>query len=172
MRNKEYTFHMSEEYLNKSYEKIRLQAESFYTTIGEVECPYFNDTVAFNSKGIKHIKFKKDTVARSHSDQFIRLKNINLAPRIINKSKTLQEYKETKCFEEKKAGGKREMVLQEVKYFAFIAILKDDLGRLQRLKIVVKQVANGKPYFWSIIPFWKSNRELSRQMHSGNPEID
>lgn len=157
---------------NKQFENIRSSAEEFYGSVGEVECPYFNDVVAFNAKGIKHIKFKREKVARSHADQFMRFKYIRLAPRVIEKSKTLQEFKEGKSFEESKSHNGRTKVLQDVRYFGFIAILKDDLGRLTRLKVVVKQVGGGRPYFWSIIPFWKNNKELNRQMHSGNLEED
>ncbi len=157
---------------NKLFEKTLADAESFYDSVNEVDCPYFNDVVAFNIKGIKHIRFKREKVARSHADQFMRLKYIRLAPRVIEKSKTLQEYKEAKSFEETKSGGERVKTLQDVKYYGFIAILKDDLGRMTRLKVVVKQVGGGKPYFWSIIPFWKNNKDLDRQMHSGNLEED
>jgi len=157
---------------NLLFEKTLTEAEAFYDSINDVECPYFNDVVAFNLKGIKHIRFKKEKVARSHADQFMRLKYIRLAPRVVEKSKTLQEYKQAKCFEELKSDGKRVKTLQEVRYYGFIAILKDELGRMTRLKVVVKQVAGGKPYFWSIIPFWKNNKDLDRQMHSGDLEED
>jgi hypothetical protein len=85
---------------------VRSEAEARYSLFGEVECPFFNDTVSFNAKGIKHLKFKRDTIARSRQDQFLRLKNIHLAVRIVEKSKTLQEYKEDRCFEERKSVGK------------------------------------------------------------------
>ena len=155
---------------DKSFEKIKKEAEDWYDSIDEAECPYFNDVVAFNAKGLKHVKFKKDRVARTRSDQFIRLKNLKFSQRILEKSKTLQEYKEERCFEEKKSGNRRENVLQDVKYYGFVSIIKDDHG-MRRLKIIVKQVAGGKLYFWSIIPFWKSNRDIKR-MYSGNLEED
>jgi len=34
-------------------------------------------------------------------------------------------------------------------------------------------VENGKKIFWSIIPFWRMNREtMTRIFHDGNPEED
>ncbi|MDB5189337.1 MAG: hypothetical protein JWL82_294 [Parcubacteria group bacterium] len=160
---------LDEEKVDKNFEKVKLEAEEWYASVDEVECPYFNDTVAFNKKGITHIKFKKDKVARDRADQFMRLKHIRFAQRILEKSKTLQEYGEDRRLEEQKAEGKKELMLQDVKYYGFVAIIKDDFG-LKRLKIIVKQVGGGKPYFWSIIPFWKRNKEL--KLHAGDLEED
>jgi len=47
------------------FEKIRDQAEEFYKTIGQIYCPYFGAPVAFNAKGLRHLKFKSDQQARS-----------------------------------------------------------------------------------------------------------
>lgn len=155
--------------LDKNFEKVKAEAETWYESVDEVHCPYLNQTVAFNKKGITHTKFKKDGVARSRSDQFMRLKHLQFAYRILEKSRTLQEYKEGKVFEEVKSNKKREKVLQDAKYYGFMAIVSDQ-GRMKRFKIIVKQVGGGKPYFWSIIPFWTSNKEL--KIHSGDMEED
>jgi hypothetical protein len=40
----------------------------------------------------------------------------------------------------------------------------------KRLKIVVREIEGGNKHFWSVIPFWKNNKEL--KMHSGNLEED
>lgn len=158
-----------EEKFDKNFEKAKAEAESWYDSVDEVHCPFLNEAVSFNKKGITHIKFKKDGVARSRSDQFMRLKHIRYAYRILERSRTLQEHKEGKVFEEMKANKKREMVLQSATYYGFIAIITDQ-SRMKRLKIVVKRVGGGKPYFWSIIPYWSSNKEL--KLHSGNIEDD
>lgn len=151
--------------------KIKEDAEVYYTTVGSVVCPYFGEAepVAFNSRGIKHIKFKSERTARSRADQFMRLKHIHLVKRILEKSRTVQEYKETKEFVETKSLTKKEKVLKTVKYYGFIAIV-NDLGRMKRLKILVRQEEGGEKHFWSIIPFWTSNKEL--KMYSGNLEED
>ncbi len=54
---------------------------------------------AFNVKGLKHIKFKAWNKTRSILDQYLRFKFLRLAPAILEKSGTLQEYQETKNFE-------------------------------------------------------------------------
>lgn len=154
---------------DKNLEKAKEEAEQVYNKIGEVHCPYFDGTVTFNRKGLKHVKFKSERKARNRSDQYIRLRNIKFAPRILEKSHTLQEYKEARVFEENKSNKRRERVLKNAKFYGFIAIVRD--GSLtKRLKIIVKEVEGGSKHFWSIVPYWRSNKEL--KIYSGNPEVD
>jgi hypothetical protein len=41
------------------------------------------------------------------------------------------------------------------------------------MKVIVKQVAGGEKYFWSIIPFWKLHPDTHRRiLHSGSPDTD
>ncbi|PJE68452.1 hypothetical protein COU94_01785 [Candidatus Shapirobacteria bacterium CG10_big_fil_rev_8_21_14_0_10_38_8] len=40
------------------------------------------------------------------------------------------------------------------KYFGFIAIVDG-----WKIKIIIKQVGNGAPFFWSVIPNWVTNRK-------------
>jgi hypothetical protein len=50
-----------------------------------------------------------------------------------------------------------------------VAIVKDGSYE-KRLKIIVRQIEGGSRHFWSIIPYWKSNKEI--KLHSGNMETD
>lgn len=155
--------------IDRNLEKAKKEAEHVYHKIGDVRCPYFKDTIAFNRKGLKHIKFKSERKARNRADQYIRLKNIKFASLILEKSHTLQEYKEARVFEENKTNKRREKILKNAKFYGFIAIVRDN-NFTKRLKIIVKEVEGGKKHFWSIVPYWRSNKEL--KIHSGNPEVD
>jgi len=66
------------------FEKVRTDAEEFYASIGEIRCPYFGEKVSFNASGLKHLKFKSDKVARSHSEQYVRLKLLPFAPQVLS----------------------------------------------------------------------------------------
>ena len=152
----------------EDFEKVKQEAEKFYSSIGDVHCPYFEARVPFNSKGLKHLKFKSEKVARPRIDQYSRLKLIPLAPEVLKSSKTVQGIWQTKKFETQKTNSRWERVMKDVAYFEFIAVLKG-----VRLKVVVKEVSGGEKHFWSIIPFWgidKNNHK--RTLHSGNPEED
>jgi len=156
---------------DEKLEKAKKIAEELYKTIGEVYCPYFENNVIFNAKGLEHLKFSRRNQARIRADQYMRFRLLKLAPAIIRKSGTLQELKETKKFEVFKIGSRRESKIVDVTYYTFIAIIRG-----ARMKVVVKQIENGPKFFWSLVPDWKilnkGNEKQKRILHSGDPEED
>ena len=152
----------------QDFEKARTDAETFYAAIGEVRCHYFNEKVNFNASGLKHLKFKSDKVARSHTEQYARLKLLAFAPQVISLSRTVQGIWHTKHFERIRMHSRTDTVLKPVSYYEFIAVLEN-----VRVKVIVKQVDGGEKFFWSIIPYWKIDSVNSRRLlHSGDPESD
>src|SRR3989344_4224622 len=95
---------------------VKGEAEDRYKGIGKVYCPYFKEEIAFNAKGLEHIKFKEKDKARLVIDQYIRLRLLKLAPQIISKSHTLQEFFETKRFEKQKINSRWENRLIQVEF--------------------------------------------------------
>ena len=154
----------------EKFQKIHDKALEEYRAIGKVYCPYLKDFVFFNAKGFEHLKFKERNKARSEKDQYIRLKLITLAPKVLSQTHTLQEYFETQHFEEVRANARREKKLKQVTYYGVIAIVNS-----ARIKVIVKQVENEQRYFLSIVPFWKIEQKNSgnkKILHAGNLEID
>lgn len=158
------------EIAEEKFNDFKTEAEGSYKTFGEVNCPYLAEKIAFNAIGLEHIKFKARNIARSIQDQYVRFRLLKLAPDIVKKSHTLQEYYQTKRFEPLKIGSKWEQRMVTVTYYDFVAIVSNI-----RIKIVVKQIEDGKIYFWSIIPFWKNDQKNSpnkKILHAGDLEID
>lgn len=154
--------------IKDDFDEIKNKAEEFYATIKEIRYPYFGENIVFNSKGIRHLKFKSDQVARSKEDQYSRLKLIKLAPEVLKSSRTIQGIWHTKKFESQKTHSRWEKILKEVSFYEFIAVLEN-----VRVKVIVEEVLGGEKHFWSIIPFWKIDKENSKRiLHSGNPELD
>lgn len=150
------------------FQQVHLAAEKLYKSIGQVFCPYFKEKIAFNARGLRHLKFKSDRQARANADQYARMKLISLAPEIIKQSHTLQGIWRIKRFENQKTNSRWECVLKEVVFYEFIAVLKN-----VRIKVIIKEVIGGKKHFWSVIPFWGIDKTNSRRiLHSGNPEND
>ncbi len=150
------------------FDKAKEDAETYYKTINEVHCPFFNEKIVFNSKGLEHIKFKNIRQARPHWDQYVRLKLISLAPKIINASHTIQGISTHNSFEREKTHGRWDTIMRSATYYEFVAVIKDT-----RVRIVIKQVGGGIKYFWSIIPFWKMDKISGRRLiHNGKPESD
>lgn len=152
----------------EDFEKVKKEAESFYETVKEVHCPYFGEKVAFNVKGIKHLKFKSDQQARPRVDQYARLKLIKLAPEVLKLSRTVQGISEKRKLEHQKTNNRWEYVMKLVRHYEFIAVLQDI-----RVKVIIKQVEGGEKHFWSVIPFWGIDKEAGKRvLYSGNPETD
>jgi len=152
----------------QEFEKVKADAEAFYEKLPDIFCPYFQGKIAFNAKGLKHLRFKAERQARSHRDQYARLKLLHLAPEVLKKSHTVQGIWETKKFEQQKTNNRWENVLKTVRFFEFIAVLENI-----RIKVIVKEVEGGEKHFWSVIPFWGIDKVNSKRvLHSGNPEHD
>jgi len=153
---------------DKDFEAVREKAETTYEGIGSVWCPYFKEKIAFNAKGIRHLKFKSDQRARTRQDQYARLKLLSLAAQVLTLSGTVQGIWHTKQFETQKANSRWEKMLREVSFYEFVAVLDG-----VRVRVIVKQVQAGEKHFWSIMPFWKVNTDTKhRVLHNGDPEND
>ncbi len=152
----------------KDFEEVKVMAETFYKSIGEVRCPYFSERVAFNAKGWRHLAFKSDRQARTQKDQYSRMKLLRLAPEIIKKSHTLQGIWRTRKFEIQKINSRWEHHLREVILYEFIAVLEN-----VRVKVIVKEIEGGEKHFWSIIPYWNIDTVNSRRiLHGKDTEND
>lgn len=152
----------------QDFEEISKKADEFYASIGEVYCPYFKAKIAFNVKGLKHLRFKSDQVARPRTEQYARLKLAHLAPEVLQLSHTVQGIWQTRKLEMQKTNSRWEHQLKETTFYEFIAVLRN-----VRVKVIVKEVQGGEKHFWSVIPYWRVDTENSRRiLHSGDPEND
>lgn len=153
---------------DQDFEKVKSEAEEFYKTINKVYCPYFKEVIAFNAKGLKHLKFKSDRQARPRGDQYSRLKLLRFAPEILKQSHTVQGIWRLRKFEHQKTNSRWQYVMKDIIFYEFIAVLENI-----RIKIIIKEIQGGEKYFWSVIPFWGIDKETSKRiLHSGNPEQD
>lgn len=160
------------EFSIEKFNDIKQEAENFYSKIGKIKCPYFEEYVYFNTKGFDHLIFKEWNKTRPISDQFARFRHLKLAPEIIANSKTLQGIWSTQKFERihRKSGWIK--VLKNTIYYEFIAVVNSHGSRV-RVKVIVKEIDGGEKFFLSIIPFWRVDKKNgNRIMYTGNPEID
>lgn len=100
-----------------------------YKNFEPVLCPYINDKVYFTKSGFKHLLWKSG-VPRSSYVIRERLKIVHIAPEILSKSGTLQEYEDE---------GKE--------FLCFIAIVQE-----KKYKVVITKSGEGIYRFVSIIP--------------------
>ncbi|MFA6273438.1 MAG: hypothetical protein WC673_03050 [Candidatus Paceibacterota bacterium] len=150
----------------KDFGEVKVKAETFYKSVGEIHCPYFGELIAFNAKGLEHLKFKSRQRARALDDQYARFKLLRLAPEVLKKSHTLQGVWKTKRFETQKTNSRWEHIMKDVIFYEFIAVMEN-----VRLKVIVKEMSGGEKHFWSVIPYWKIDAANSRRiLHTGNLE--
>jgi len=152
----------------EDFQKTKSEAEEFYKKVGDVFCPYFKEKIAFNTKGLKHLKFKSNRQARPRKDQYSRLKLVCFVPEILKQSHTLQGVWQIRRFEFQKTNSRWEQVMKDVTYYEFIAVINN-----VRVKVIIKEVLGGEKHFWSVIPFWGIDKETSKRiLHSGDLEND
>jgi len=154
-------------YDQNDFEKVKREAEEFYSKIGEVWCPYFKENIAFNAKGIRHLKFKSDERARLEKDQYARLKLLHYVPDVIKNSRTVQGIDKRRDFEKEKNNGEWRYAMKDIVFFEFIAVMAN-----VRIKIIVKEVFGGEKHFWSVIPFWKIDKENGKRILCGSDTLE
>lgn len=150
----------------EEFEKIKEKSTGDYKEIKEVYSPYFKENISFNTKALEHLSFKNKMKARPVKDQYMRYKLLYLAPTVVNLSTTLQGISIKNRFEPIKTNNRWENILKKVTYYEFISIIKRE-----RVKIIIKQIEDGKKFFWSIIPYWKMDKNtLERLFYDEDPE--
>ena len=151
------------EFTDAEFNQVRREAEQVFFSIGQIQCPYFQDRVHFNTEGFRHLLFKSWNRGRDRRDQFIRLKHLARAPEILRLSRTVQGIQETTAWERRRRHGRWDKLLIAVTYYEFVAVLN-----ARRFKVIVKQLPGGERIFWSLIPFWRQDEQGRRLLHSGD----
>lgn len=158
---------------DEKFEKIKGEAKEFYRQLDKVRCPYLDTEINFNSEGFEHLLTKSWNRGRSHVEQYMRLRLLPKVVEIIKKSHTLQEYDERKIFVRQKINSRWEKHAKNVKYYVFISLI---IEKGIRFKIIIKHIEGGEPFFWSIYPSWRiekdSNGNKKKISYTGNLEED
>lgn len=122
--------------------KFKDQIKKIFDATKEVRCPAFPDEkVAFNAKGINHLIYKGN---RSRREQSRIQTNIRLLPSAIKVLKVMVYPQEETSYLR---------VGVNYKFWTFEAVVDN-----RRIKVIVRQVGNGKKHFWSVIPAWRKDR--------------
>ena len=111
--------------------KFKEQIKIIFQQTKEIVCP------AFNGEGINHLIYKG---SRSRRDEERIKINIRLLPRAIKLLTISTVWQEESCYVKDK---------QTYNFWAFEAVIDD-----RRIKVIVRQIGNGRKHFWSVIPAW------------------
>lgn len=153
------------------YEAENKKAHDFYESIKEIASPVLG-SVHFNSEGFMHILFgdTERNEKRDWKDQIKRFELFRNVPHLLKNMAHYQEYDERMERVEMKMNKERMTVVKRVRYWGFVAIIKNDT---RRIKIVLRQVGEGKIHFWSVIPAWKTKHykdinKIEVTLHKGD----
>lgn len=116
----------------KNYREIKRRAKALYSTIKNVWCPALSELITFNSLGFKHLA-QKGRKFRPISEQIRRFTLLKYVESILTGNKA-SVFHESKVIHEKR-----------VDFWKFTE-KRDELI----IKVVIRQVGNGKKHFWSI----------------------
>lgn len=136
-----------------NYDKAREDAANFYKSIGRMRCPALNNEyIHFTSEGFNHLIYKNKRRERDRSVQIMKFKLLSKVKILVGTSSTYQEYDEGLKEVRVKTKKKIVNVTRVVKYWGFVAIIKD-----YRIKVVIRQLGDGQKHFWSVIPAWSKS---------------
>jgi hypothetical protein len=135
---------------NTNYAKKKRQAHDFYNTLGVVRCPALgNDLVHFTAEGFNHLVYKTAKKPRDIRVQMMKFDLLQKAKMLLEATTTFQEYEEEYRYIPVNRHGKFSHTNMLVRAWGFVAIICSF-----RIKVVVRQVGNGKKHFYSVIPAW------------------
>jgi hypothetical protein len=131
------------------YAEVRTETQRMYASIGSIACPALgNERIAFTAHGFNHLVYsgKKE---RDKRVQIMKFELLEKAKNVLEISTTFQEYEEQYQYMRVNRKGRyvQENIL--VRCWGFVAIVKKF-----RVKVVVRQIGNGKKEFYSVIPAW------------------
>ena len=129
------------------FEAAKKLALEFYHSIGGVSCPALNgEEVSFNRKGIDHILYK---AARSHQQIIERLSYLRYVVEMLTDPDAKTDFRFVKEKTYLKKHGQHQLCDVEAKYWSFRKIVHATLV----VKVLVRQVENGKKHFYSIMKY-------------------
>ena len=99
----------------------------------------------------------------------MRFRLLSKARKLLTLTNTMQEYDEHTGELPMKDHGKKVLKVVRLEFFGYIAIIDG-----WKIKVIVRKDGNGKPYFWSVIPNWVTNKKRDEKFlhYSGNLEED
>jgi len=146
------------------HKKELQKARDFYDSIDNLDCPYFSVPITFNAKGFHHLQFS----AGSERSKLSQINKFNLIPKakeIIISSGTLQQYRKQLGAVGKKKGRSGHRDTKIMQYWGFEGILGVD-REMVRVKVIVRQVGEGGPHFWSVMSDTNFKRKSNYKLAS------
>lgn len=148
-------------YLSR-HKKELPKARAFYDSVGSINCPYFNTEVSFNAMGFHHLQFSAGS-ERTKQAQIHKFALLESVVEILGKSGTVQQYRKQLGTVGRKKGKSGMKDTKVMTYWAFEGILGTG-EKMHRVKVIVRQIGDGKRHFWSVMSDTKLNRKSNHSL--------
>ncbi len=136
------------------YELTKVTASELYKTFGTIKCPAINTNsgeVVFTSEGFNHLIYRIKKQERHKKVQIMRFRLLPFAKKLLEKTTTIQEFEEYPREINTVHHGKHSKRFVQVKDYGFVGLI----GKW-RIKVVVRQIGEGKHQFCSVMPAWST----------------
>jgi len=148
-------------YLSRHKQELP-KARAFYDAVGSVDCPYFKTDVTFNAKGFHHLQFSAGS-ERTKQAQLYKFALLESVVEILKHSGTVQQYRQQLGAVGHKKGKSGMHDTKMMTYWAFEGILGAG-AKMRRVKVIVRQIGDGKKHFWSVMSDTKFNRKSNHKL--------
>ena len=120
-----------------------------YEATGSLYCPFFKTDIALTSDGFNHLLYKPNRLPRNSKEQNMKLSLLTRALQTLRVAGTVQEYRNV-------------LKTKQIQYWAFHDVIFRNKETFL-IRVVVRQIDNGKLHFWSVMPVSRSeNRRFYR----------
>jgi hypothetical protein len=119
---------------------LRKETKQIYDGFISTYSKILEETIYFTSEGFNHLIYESNRKPRNVNEQFLKLKCVCYAPRVIERCKMITETRQTKRL----VDGKAKDVIQYE--------LVHEVVEGKAFKVVVEKVGTGKHKFHSVMP--------------------
>jgi hypothetical protein len=131
---------------NLGYKKSKEKAKKIYSKIGRIPCPALNgEFVSFTRAGFTHL-LRKGRIPRTRNEQKRRFALLSFAEKIIKNPEAVIIYRQEEIKEKVNRYGEKILLARMANFWTFVEKINDCL-----VKIVIRQVNNGRKHFFSIM---------------------
>ena len=145
--------------LIEKHKQLKERAEKIFEGNKLIMCPYFGQQITLNSDGLHHLQFSARR-ERNKQEQLLKFNLLPLAVKVLKKAGTVQAYRKDLVSIGKKSERDGLSPTKLVQHWGFEAITGDN--HLIKIRVIVRQVGDGKLVFWSVMLLEKDMQRLAK----------
>lgn len=130
---------------------LRREQKEVYDSVVSVYCPILSETVYFTSEGFNHLIYESNRKPRNINEQFLKLKCVCYAPRVIERCKRISETRQV-----------RRIIDGKIKDVTQYELVHEGIPGGEKIRVIVEKIGTGKHKFHSVMPERTKKRPSGR----------